>query len=167
MTGIMLAWVTVVGGLFLAAIAVALKLRTRRMLNFEREAGRFFAAIDPLLEDDETPESVVLALGVINAHLFSGSLARHILFAMVRKRGPARPANADEVAAFFKRRPELQDPFLRAICFGLGAISYRSRFLGVLLRRMVLYDVRRNPQRATETALSISGDDTDYCRAAA
>lgn len=109
-----------------------------RLREYERATDTFFAAARPLLQDDETPMSVIDMIDTLNRHIDDPRAARHILIAARRT---SRLIESDderlidkEIADFTKRRQELGKQLARAIKAGFLAMSYRSRFWGPQLR---------------------------------
>lgn len=126
----------------LLAVAWSLyRLRKRQLADlaqYEIHVEIFYDAAKPLVEDDETPELVLELLKFMNEKVSDPSAARELY--QIIARGRLSPVTIEvspegkKLQAFFKKRPELEPPFLRVIGHGLLAMTYRSMILGSKLR---------------------------------
>lgn len=151
-----IAWLIVVGCALLLISYCYAQMVAARARSFETHANTFFDRIQPFIKDHETPSSLLALLAILNANLRNKKAARHFLLHSLSSGGPRKSHQAREIMEFLNRRTELQKPFLDALSGGLKAISYRSWFFGLLLRRLFLTDVNRNPQRAAEVGVTVS-----------
>lgn len=118
--------------------------RARRLLYlraYGKFAAAFYAAAQPLVDDDETPEAVLETIDWLHVKIRDrdSRAARMIVEALT---GPSPDqASGDELRAsmkaFFARRKELERPFVNALASGILAITYCNLIFGFLARRML------------------------------
>ena len=154
------AWLVLIGGSAALATAFFLKVRTARENKFERAANVFYERIQPLIEDDDAPEAALDLLYFLNGQITNKSAARRLFLALLRRRGePQAPAaykmSTELNAYYFENRKELGKRFGEACAAAIFAVSYQSPLFGLLVRRLVIFDVSRHKDRAAELAASL------------
>ena len=136
------------------------RIRSSQLDGYETWSQTFYAKVQPLIDDKETPKEVLDVIDFVNARLSDKLSARRALFALLRGRGEnvsnEAKAASNVVKAFRFERPELASSFHHACAAGLLAISFKSFFFGSLLRRMVLFDVKRDDDRAERLSTELS-----------
>jgi hypothetical protein len=105
------------------------------------------------VNDDETPEVVVDDMALLAEHINSASPAWFFLTRAFR--GTLRDLNEKPTEKFieFQRilddmRPEMRKFATDAIVSFILATSYKSLFIGSILRRVIFYSVNRDQQGA-------------------
>ena len=173
-----IAWLIAVGGAAVLLYAYHLKLRTQRERRLAKAAEEFYRNVGPLLKDADVPLEVIDLLSFLNRHITNRSLARMFLFFLLwRRRQPIVPPSSsasalDEVVFpyYMGQRKELLEFFVGACVAAIFAISYQSPLFGVLLRRLVFFDLDKHRDRAPDVVASLraSGiDDGQHCPAPA
>jgi len=155
------------GSILLAVVTTALFVfaqwcwfARQRLVHYERYATRFYSHLRPLIEDPETPSSLLRLLAFLNREIVDRGAPRVAMTALrVLERNGREEARAkekekaygesDELLSFFQRRPELARAFSHAASDGLLAISYMAPFSGSRLRKFVL---NSNVARSSEAS---------------
>jgi hypothetical protein len=130
-----------------------LKRRGAMLQQHSRFRDDFYRYAQPLLEDDDTPVVVLKILRFMNLQLSRKSSARSFLASILRRRTISNYTSddfreMDVINEFIRKRPELAKSFNRACASGLLAISYRSVVFGWIVRKLILFDIIQDNDRA-------------------
>ena len=110
----------------------------RREKIREKSIRGFYAAMKPLVEDEDTPTELLRVLSVLNQTISDPRIVQHLLQFQGKDRWwrrESRPTTLTKTATeFFAKRPELEEPFVRAIGEWLLAVTASSPVLGRVLR---------------------------------
>ena len=131
-----------------AVIWFVAKGRVRDLQLHREYQNDFFDAANVLMESDEVPRSVADFVLAIGRTLGSPRAPRILVMMFVRGevRAPRKAADErlDPMLRDAKRmRPELYLQFSKALVTCTLALTYRSLMLGLLLRRVSFYRVRK------------------------
>ena len=132
---------------------------------FEYHSNLFFQAADPLIDDDQTPDTGLRILRLISDDMGRGNSARRLLFTLISR--PKNKASVDRMRAemnvFFDRRPELEESFRSACENGLLAMTYRDFFWGGVVRRFLMADAGPAPELPRTYVYRFEGSRSDDC----
>ena len=134
-----------------------------RLKRYEYHSSEFFRLSTRVLGDENVPEHVIETLEGFRALMCFKAFSRKMVFSLLDGRKPdagdlrrqdelRQSETYKELDAFHERHPELADAFVLAAAHALRATTYRSRFAGLLIRRLSLFDLRANPKRALSVA---------------
>jgi hypothetical protein len=135
-------WIAIIAvGLVVLAAAWVVRLDTNRLGCYDQHASRFYDRIQPLVDDDQTPDELLNLVEFMNLRITDTRAANDLMRLLLLINGGHKSAEATKVAevfsAFFNARPELKQPFGEAMANGLLAITYRDRYFGWYTRRMM------------------------------
>lgn len=115
--------------------------RIRDLRSRAAAAKAFYDSCKPLISDDETPDEVLDSLAFINARITDRAAPSNFVHLLKTGRLAAsavHKSDADQrfakIQTFFARRPELEEPYDRAITEGLLAMSFNSVCHGGAIR---------------------------------
>jgi hypothetical protein len=126
----------------------------RHIQKYEKCMDEFIENVQPLLEDEETPEQLVDMIIFMRTKVVDSWAAADFLRHLLSKdRYILRKAGlGEEIDSFLNRRPELASALKRAASAALLAMSYRGHVVGGFLRSLVLFDAREHDGRAADLA---------------
>ncbi|WP_157223533.1 hypothetical protein [Rhodovulum sp. PH10] len=153
--------------LFVFAVYYWTRWRTKQELMFERHASKFYESIAPLLDDPDTPSGIVELIEFLNDIISDRSIASKILgHLLFRHKGFEETYDDAEddpaVSDFLGRRKELMKPLMEAIVSSLVAMTYRGPVAGVVLRRLVFFDLARVRSRPAVVASELKSFFPDH-----
>ena len=121
----------------------------------------FFKAATALISDDETPEAVLVRLEFMAENIDNPRVGRSILVAALsgrlREMAEHPPREFSQFMMVLQEmRQEMRHQFGIASATGLLAATYMNIWIGSILRRMLLFSVRKNEAQAELVASSIN-----------
>jgi len=148
-------------GLLIAAIGVGVVLtvlsffRLKAVLarQYRKSVESFFAAVKPLVSDDETPAEILKMIDTLNTSIADRRSAMMLFSCLTDSRWRhAVPNEMNKIRCeFFHRRPELERPYHEAIYCWFMAVTALSPFFGKAVRFAM---DEANVERAVNTASS-------------
>lgn len=124
-----------------AAVILTLKyieFLAARQREYGEAACEFFEAAAPLAADDETPEKILLGIDSLNQTITDRRAALSILSYIRSERWQKVDGSVAELnkvhAEFFHKRPELEQPYRRAVVGWFKAVTALSPIVGKLAR---------------------------------
>jgi hypothetical protein len=146
----------------------ALGLRMAREMQMAAAVDEFYHQIRALLNDPEMPESAENFLDDLDYQMTNRSAARPLFFALLSGRFSLRGATEinSVMSYYLNERKELANCFLGACVAAIFAISYRSRFFGFMLRRLVLFHLYWSDDRAFDIVACLRAIDAEVHSAA-
>lgn len=137
--------------------------KRKARLQRERAAAisSFYAAMDPLIKDTDTPEEILEVLKRLNSTIGS----RQAVFAVLSHRARQQWWTTSEgisefnkvAVEFFNRRPELEKPFVAAVREWFIAVTALSPIWGIALRASMSREAV--PSAADVAAASLKRND--------
>lgn len=171
-----LPWIIALCGIAVLLYVQVLKWRTNRERRLATVANRFYEELDLLLKDTSVPEAVLDLIDFLNRVVTDRSLARHIFFSLLLRRAyrdsaPVSTGFEEVVMSYYlNERKELTNHFIGACVAAIFAVSYQSSIFGILLRRLVFFDLNKHRDRAPDVVASLrarSIGSHNHCAAAA
>lgn len=114
--------------------------------------GDFFDAAGKLVDDDDTPESVVQLLEFVAEHIASRRTPWEIMFLLISgrlRRSLAKPS--EKTIRLERDLAEMREPmrqlFHEAMASAALAIAFNSVIIGAVIRRVALYRVSKINRR--------------------
>src|SRR5579871_375910 len=154
-----IAWMVAGAGVTILLYAYWIELRTDRERRLAKCADEFYKSVGPLLKDPNAPSKAIDLLDFLNSQITNRSLARQIFFALLWRRfrahseGNVPPLVVSDYYA--DQRKDLLELFMAACVAGIFAISYQNQIFGLLLRRLVFFDLNGHRERAPEVLVSL------------
>lgn len=142
------------------------KLGLRRLAKYELHSQRFFAATRKLLNNAETPDSVVEVLEFLNECIVDEPLARRFFAVYERSIASAEIRTQSlvdpDVQEFLRKRSDLEPLLAEAFLNGVLAITFLSDDWGVSGRALIAEFLTRE-RRAVKVMVTLKNGKGTVC----
>lgn len=137
-------------GLALSALAYFavsyVVFRAHSESEFASAIDEFYTSAQPLVDDDETPVSILRFIKFLNATVDDPKTARKLFLVATRLKLNviALRSEAQERVIFFGRRNELEKPYNKMLVAWVAAVTSRSTIFGWAAQQALTDNVAKN-----------------------